>query len=212
MEAPIQNLENTDVLVGPPQLRIRLFWFTTNSPINTSFIKVVHHLAVEVAKEYARDVGNLKQTRDDLAAVLKASHAQWDVIIGCQIFPMIQADIVPPSRPIIPQKRPADPQSQNSVVERTRIATDGSPGIIFLTTISVPASQVGPPRYEPAVKGYGPTSGRSSARCRRAESHSHDQNADAASSYHTKRKSPYEVSRGQGSLLQRESSPEAIVV
>lgn len=140
MDAPIEKLENTDVLVGPPHLRIRLFWFTTDNPINVCFMKVVHHLAVEVAQTYAHDDGKLTQAKDDLAAVLKASRAQWNVIIGRHIFPVAQAD---PVRPIVPQKRPADPQPSNSVVERTRIVTDGQPGILFLTTVSVPALQVG---------------------------------------------------------------------
>ncbi|SJL11672.1 uncharacterized protein ARMOST_15078 [Armillaria ostoyae] len=136
MDAPIEKLENTDVLVGPPHLRIRLFWFTTDSPINVCFMKVVHHLAVELAQAWAHDDGKLTRARDDLAAVLKASRAQWNVIIGRHIFPVTQAD---PVRPIVPQKRPAE----NSVVERTRIVTDGQPGILFLTTVSVPALQVG---------------------------------------------------------------------
>ncbi|SJL17035.1 uncharacterized protein ARMOST_20576 [Armillaria ostoyae] len=134
MDTPIEKLENTDVLVGPPHLRIWLFWFTTDNPINVCFMKVVHHLAVELAQAWAHDDGKLTQARDDLAAVLKAPRAQWNVIIGRHIVPVTQAD------PIVPQKRPADPQS---MVERTRIVTDGQPGILFLTTVSVPTLQVG---------------------------------------------------------------------
>ncbi|SJL03222.1 uncharacterized protein ARMOST_06570 [Armillaria ostoyae] len=140
MDVSIVSVRNTDVIVGPPHLRIRLVWFPTGRPINESFARVVDHLAVEVVEAYTYDFGKLKQTRDNLAAVLKASRAQWAVISGRHIFPATQADTAPVSRPIIPQKRPADAES---LVERARMATDAGPGIASLTIISVPALQVG---------------------------------------------------------------------
>ncbi|KAK0440734.1 hypothetical protein EV421DRAFT_760671 [Armillaria borealis] len=159
MDVSIVSVRNTDVIVGPPHLRIRLVWFPTGRPINESFARVVDHLAVEVIEAYTYDFGKLKQARvrcigscilarhlscipqDNLAAVLRASHAQWAVITGRQFFPATQADTAPASRPIIPQKRPVS--DAESLVERARMATVGDPGIVSLTIISVPALQVG---------------------------------------------------------------------
>ncbi|KAK0245184.1 hypothetical protein EDD85DRAFT_9428 [Armillaria nabsnona] len=140
MDVSVVSVRNADVIVGPPHLRIRLVWFPTGRPINESFARVVDHLAVEVVEAYTYDFGKLRQARDNLAAVLKASRAQWAVITGRHVFPVTQAATAPASRPIIPQKRPAS--DAESLVERARTATVGDPGIASLTIISVPAVQV----------------------------------------------------------------------
>ncbi|PBK64186.1 hypothetical protein ARMSODRAFT_1007283 [Armillaria solidipes] len=51
-----------------------------------------------------------------------------------------QADLVPASKPIIPQRAPTDAES---LVERARMTTDSDPGIVSLTVISVPVLRAG---------------------------------------------------------------------
>ncbi len=72
MDVSIASVRNTDVIVGPPHLRIRLVWFPTGRPINESFARVVDHLAVEVVEAYTYDFGKLKQARVRIGSCILA--------------------------------------------------------------------------------------------------------------------------------------------